>query len=292
MVSIVSFAPFRAEVGLTEYLSQKAYLPADFMRKIVTNKLIYAPVYRYECSWSVSWTASFGYDRWEHYTHYQHHHGKPPVPENRTRLVTTWSPATGTDSGTRTLNSYAGADLPAPAMVVLRYAKTEQTFEGEPDDRFEPFALTADRLWDLEVSGRLDIHIDSSVRRHAQGDRQQGWTWSGSKQYTARPVMCPLHVIDIEYRGKPYRFWVDGSCPVNVQHGKLPKDHGRYFNGLLAFVPAAFSLAMLVLLWPVGRPYLAAATVLLGLGGWFVRKCYERNAREMLKQTAQLVRTA
>ena len=102
------------------YMAGGNYTPDDMLEAATFTKreLLYVPAYLFKVTYEATWTASFGYDRTEHYTEYVtvtkrsgNHSYETQEPRTKTKTVTDWRPANGVDSGIFPVSTYAGKKL-------------------------------------------------------------------------------------------------------------------------------------------------------------------------------------
>lgn len=105
------------------YMASGNYTPDDMLEATTFTKqeCFYVPAFLFRVEYDATWTASFGYDRTEHYTVYEsqslgtdsrgHSRGYHQVPVTKTKTVTDWRPANGVDSDSFKVSAYAGKKL-------------------------------------------------------------------------------------------------------------------------------------------------------------------------------------
>lgn len=215
--------------------------------KFTKMDLFYVPGYVFHGSYNASWTASFGYDRQEHYVEYENRYDSNlkrdiRVPVNKTKTVTDWRPVNGVDSGSFSLPAYGGATQPESVANLIAEMSWN---DGKPFDpaflagfRSEAFEKTADQVYRESVDGRVNAVIDAGVKRHAQGDRQRDWHWTASIDKAVTSYLLPIGWVKYEYAGKEYSYWLDGINPSKYLADKPPVDSKRRTALILGYVPA------------------------------------------------------
>ncbi len=284
---IVPLAVSEREVtrAVDTLLASGAYTPDDLLdRAVVTRREhLYVPVYVFEGSYEAVWTASFGYDRNEHYTEHETRteNGQTrTVPVTRTRTVTDWVPANGNDAGDFTVNGYAGGRLAGKAAELVEtgtvFGRTRayqpsftsglevEAFQGGDDDVFARRART-----------RVDALIERNVKAHGQGTSQRDWHWTARiTERTATRVLLPVCHVVYEYEAKAYHVWFDGADLRRQAADPLPQDQKRKRSVNLGYVPAVAASVQLflagILTEPGGGPLAAASWSTAGIvaGAW------------------------
>jgi hypothetical protein len=272
------------------YMAQGDFTPDDMLEVAVFTRRerLYVPAHRFIVSYEATWTASFGYDRTEHYTEFvsvtKYSNGRSYTvqePRTRKKTVTDWRPANGTDAGSFSVATYAGKLLNESALapgdlvpeVVADGAITafnDSFMKGIESESFtlpEAAALTG-------LKGEIDEHIDGRVRSHGQGDRQKDWHWRANYSHDGQTVYVPICHAVFDYQGTEYHYWTHGVDGSTFRADALPEDANRRTLANKGFVPAiagAVSLVATGALWSVTQ--LGVLSVLLAAGyGWLRRK--------------------
>jgi hypothetical protein len=246
-------------------LASGTYTPDDLLdRAVITRREnFYVPAYVFEGSYEAVWTASFGYDRTEHYTAHETRtdNGKTrTVPVSRSRTVTDWVPANGNDAGDFTVTGYAGARLAAGAADMIEsgtvFGRTRayqasftsgihvEAFQGGDADVFAKRA-----------KAKVDALIERNVKAHKQGTGQRDWHWTARiGDRTATPVLLPVCHVVYEYQAKAYHVWFDGADVCRHAADPLPQDQRRKRSVNLGYVPAWAASAQLVFAGLMSEP--------------------------------------
>ncbi|HRP75271.1 MAG TPA: hypothetical protein PKZ27_06710 [Rhodocyclaceae bacterium] len=233
------------------YMASGEFTPDDLLdqAQVTTLAFHYVPAYVYSGEYEAEWTASFGYAREEHYTEYEEvthssdgRSWTERVPRTRTRTVYDWRPAHGRDRGRFALLGYAGPQAPSFAELL----RDKEDLTGLR--RFDPsylagidaatFAASGESVYAASVQGTINGLIDTSVKQHAQGDRQQDWHWTADVNHRTESALVPLGHAVFEYRDKTYQFWVDGEDPARFKADPLPVDESRRPAINRGFLPA------------------------------------------------------
>ncbi|KGF79488.1 hypothetical protein IA69_24025 [Massilia sp. JS1662] len=284
---IVPLAASEGEVtrAVDTLLASGAYTPDDLLdRAVITRREhVYVPVYVFEGSYEAVWTASFGYDRNEHYTAHETHteNGQTrTVPVTRSRTVTDWVPANGNDAGDFTVTGYAGGRLTGKAAELVEtgtvFGRTRayqssftsgldvEAFQGGDDDVFARRART-----------QVDALIERNVKAHGQGNSQRDWHWTARiTERTATRVLLPVCHVVYEYEAKAYHVWFDGADLRRQAADPLPQDQKRKRSVNLGYVPAVAASVQLflagILTEPGGGPLAAVSlsTASIVAGAW------------------------
>jgi len=239
------------------FMSSGKLTPDDLLdsAKFTKIDLFYVPAYLFKGSYRATWNASFGYDRQEQYTAYESQYDSRlnrtvQVPVTKTKTVTDWRPASGSDSGNFELSAYAGSKQPMSVAQLVQDMAWDNGKEFDPSFvagfRFEEIEKSDDVVYKEAVVARVNSIIESGVKSHAQGDRQQGWSWNASIDKSSISYLLPVGWVKYEYGGKEYNFWLDGISGSKHVADTLPLDSKRRTALILGYVPAgvgAFSYA-------------------------------------------------
>jgi LSD1 subclass zinc finger protein len=252
------------ENAVNTFLASGDYTPDDLLEQAVFTKFdrFYAPAYMFEGQFDALWTASFGYDRTEHYTAYetQHSNGRSrQVPVTKTKTVTDWSPVNGADSGDFLVTGYAGSRLPPNVAELVEYSPgigklTDFKASFTSGLEIEPFALTDSAVYHDRGDPQVTEIIERSVKSHAQGNRQRDWHWTANISKRAIPVAIPICHVVYEYTGKQYNIWTDGTDSSVQIADALPMDEHRQKKVRLGFIPGVASTVALLLAGMMGHP--------------------------------------
>lgn len=261
------------------YMASGHLTPDDMLEASTFTKkeCFYVPAFLFRVEYEATWTASFGYDRTEHYTVYEskslgtdsrgHSRGYHQVPVTKTKTVTDWRPANGVDTGIVSVSTYAGKTLYDSALspndiVPFTIAKGSITsfnpsfMKGVQAENFVMPEASAYSSLKEEISS----NIDHNVQSHGQGDRQQDWHWNAKMSYSTNTLYVPICHAVFDYQGTEYHVWIDGIGESEIRADKLPKDKGRIKSIYLGFIPAGVS-AIIGILYP---PSLVVAVFLVG----------------------------
>jgi tetratricopeptide (TPR) repeat protein len=241
----------------------------------VVKEQMYVPVYQFYGSYEAQWTASFGYDRQEHYTDYETRteNGRTRrVAVSKTKTVTDWRPVNGNDSGRFNVLAYGGSLLKASPLNVetlVEYKLGAESVAFDPSYvkgvANEEFTLAESDAYSLNAKEKVNSIIDSSVREHAQGDRQRDWHWTSSVNKQSATVLVPLCHAVYEFEGKQYHVWVNGAKGDRLVATALPVDAKRRQAVMWGYVPAALSFAAGALaVFKLDLPWGAPIVALLG----------------------------
>jgi LSD1 subclass zinc finger protein len=232
------------------------YTPDDMLEQAVFSRLerFYVPAYLFKGSYEAAWTASFGFDRTEHYTEYetQHSNGESrQVPVTRTRTVTDWTPVSGKDVGSFAVLGYAGTRLPERAIALAescaalgRATPYAPAFSSGVE--MEAVAATGKDAYDRRGLPQVTALIDRSVKAHAQGSQQRDWHF---KAVTDRdkpvPIAIPICHAVFEYGGQSYHVWADGTDAGRQAADPLPQDKARRARVNRGYLPPVLTAAAL-----------------------------------------------
>lgn len=279
------------EQALLRHLASGRYTKDDLVARAVLTSAqsFYAPAFVYSGSYLAHWTASFGYNRSETYvdTVRRTENGQTRREAvSRTRTVTDWDPASGSDAGSFVLLGYCGSGLPAAALELLEHSagvRAMTTYSPAYASGLEtqPSVLNQQDTWAQRVSSRLDAIIEAGVKGHAQGNDQRDWHWSANIDKKVSPVLVPVCQLQYEYKGKTYQAWIDGADPSRVAGERLPTSFGRRIRLFMGyFIP--FWVTVAFLMWePFADSWLparvAAVAALWGHVWWRRRRVFQHS---------------
>lgn len=263
------------------YLAEGSMVPDDILdaAEFTKMELFYVPAYLFHGNYTATWTASFGYDRQEHYTDYENrydHNLKRDVrvAVAKTKTVTDWRPVNGSDSGSFNFPAYGGGPQP-PSVVGLIDGMSWS--DGKPFDasflagfRAEDFGKSADQVFNETGNARVNAVIDAGVKTHAQGDRQRDWNWKANFNHAVTSYFVPLGWARYSYGGQEYNYWLDGIAGGRFVADQPPADKKRKLNLFLGYVPALAGFA-LVAMMPNGSATAAGVAMFAALAWGGVR---------------------
>jgi hypothetical protein len=211
------------------------------------QKFFYVPAYMFTVDYEAHWTASFGYDRTEHYTEYEirslgkdsngKSRGTHKVPVTKTKTVTDWRPANGVDSGNFSVSTYAGNKLVEtelnPAKLVDHAIILGNITDFNPSYMYgfesESFSVSKTSAF-ASLESEISSDIDLRVKKHEKGDHQRDWHWSAKKSYSTSTLYVPIYHAVFDYKGTEYNVWLDGIGTYDgietfgIVADKLPED--------------------------------------------------------------------
>jgi hypothetical protein len=240
--------------ALHEHLITGTLTPDDLLQAavVVQKERFYVPVFEFSGSYEAQWTASFGYDRTEHYTVYENRteNGRTrQVPVTKTRVVTDWRPASGLDSGRFSVWAYAGNRLSEAGPAVLALAEDNSLGHTVPFSAaylqatdHEACALTPEATYDERGRAQVNARIDDGVERHGQGDRQRDWHWTAQIRKQHRTVLVPVCHVAYEYQGQRHHCWSSGVDTSRWVADKLPVDKRRGWALAWGLAPLGIAL--------------------------------------------------
>lgn len=235
------------EKRVYEYMASGDYTPDDILEASTFTKqeLFYVPAFMFRVEYEATWTASFGYDRTEHYTVYEDRHlgndsrgnsrGYHQVPVTKTKTVTDWRPANGVDSGIFSVATYAGKKLgetklnPATLVVPAIYLGSITDFNPSYMNGFESesFSVSEASAY-ASLKSERSSNIDREVKNHGQGDHQRDWNWNAKTSPSTITLYVPIYHAVFDYKGTEYNVWLDGiGTYASMVADKLPVDATR-----------------------------------------------------------------
>ncbi|HEX8611614.1 MAG TPA: tetratricopeptide repeat protein [Telluria sp.] len=242
--------------AVLQHLAANDQVPDDMVeRAVLSAKRFYMPCFAFTGSYAATWTASFGYNRTETYTDHVDRlgdgkHERVPVTKNRT--VVDWRPVSGQDAGNFALLSYGGSGL-APSVLPLlervRNAPTATPFDVSYVSGIDtqPYTLAAKDTYALHTEAQIGRLVEASVKRHGQGDQQRDWHWNASSRWDAAAVYVPVGHVVLEYGGRQYNVWVDGTNAANLVTDALPGNRVKGSHIARGMILPIIALVALVL---------------------------------------------
>lgn len=235
-----------------EYIASGNYTPDDMLALSTFTKqeFFYVPAFIFKIEYTATWTATFGYDRTEHYTVYEtqslgrdshgNSRGTHQVPVTKTKTVTDWRPANGVDSGNFSVSTYAGNKLNETRLNPEKLVDHAINFGSITDfrssymDGFETESFSVSKHSAYEsLESEISSDIDQSVKKHGQGDHQRDWHWNAQTSYSTSKIYVPIYHAIFDYKGTKYNVWLDGIGTYNrctiygISADKLPEDTER-----------------------------------------------------------------
>ena len=292
--------------AVLQHLAANDQVPDGMVeRAVLSVKRFYMPCFTFKGSYTAIWTASFGYNRNESYIDFvnrQVNGQSQRVPVTRNRTVVDWRPVNGQDAGGFALLGYAGSGLaPSASLLLERLRNLDQ---ATPFDigyvsgvDTHPSALAPNDTSALHIEAQVNKLVEAGVMRHAQGDQQRDWHWSANTRWDSSAVYVPVGHVMLEYGGKQYNVWVDGTDPANLATDALPLNLAKANHTLRGMIlPIIATLALMFAglasssFWhEMTMERLAAVGVLWGLSAWRDRR---RNRRSQHARQSALAKRA
>ena len=267
-----------------QHLASGDLTPDHLLEHATVSKTerLYVPAIEFFGAYEAQWTASFGYDRTEHYTDYEtrtvNGHSRQ-VAVSKTKTVTDWRPVNGTDTGKFYVTAYAGTRLTSPVLDVTPLVEQQIASAAVPFDssyltgvEFEDFAHPETDVYQNRGRPQVNQIIDRNVEKHGQGDHQKDWHWTADISKRSSTVLVPVCHAVYEFEGKEYNVWVSGVDTSRLIADPLPVDQDRKKAIQFGFIPAAVAFAASALAifkfdaaWTFPLVVLAVAG---GLGYW------------------------
>jgi hypothetical protein len=242
------------------YMASGDYTPDDLIDKALITKLemSYRPAYLFSGDFEAKWTATFEYDRIEHYNVIEERYDSDLKRNVRrevtkTRTVADPRPHSGVASGQYALIGYAGQTINDSSVLSLIEGCSTRSLVDFSDEFLaqiptEPFTVSADKSFSHRARGRLDELIERSVKEHAQGDRQKDWIWNPKTSRREHSLFVPVCYAQFEYNDSIYDFWTDGTGAGRRVGDPLPVDKGKKSRVRRGFIPLIIlSVATLIL---------------------------------------------
>jgi hypothetical protein len=194
-------------------------IDVDFLKKIniKNKKIISCSFYWIWGDYKAKWSASFGYNREVHYTvweevRYQDHNGtyrSKKEPVSKTKTVTDWTPANGTDDGDFVEHCYGGSlfEKNTPFFFkTLNLPAEGNKFNPKKYDLIDEYAYTENQIISRVDSAVGDKIHDQVISKNMQGDRQKDWrvSYSLTNIKTAK-VSFPIAESELEFNKKKFK---------------------------------------------------------------------------------------
>jgi len=243
----------KLEDAVFQHLAEGKYTPDDLLEHASFTKFeqFFVPAYAFTGTYEAQWTASFGYDRTEHYTDFVSDGKGNSRPVTRSRTVTDWKPVNGTDTGKFSVLTYGGSrlsesQLNLPARLVERCRLGSNVADYSPSFtsgfEIEAYAVAPNDAYSARGKDQVNAIVDAGVKQHAQGDRQRDWHWTGSTRKKTSRVLVPVCHVVYEYKGCTYNVWTDGTSTANLVADTAPVDDSRKRAVQLGFIPAGVAV--------------------------------------------------
>jgi LSD1 subclass zinc finger protein len=238
------------EDAVFQHLAEGNYTPDNLLEHATFTKIeqFFVPAYAFTGSYEAQWTASFGYDRTEHYTDFVRDSKGNSRPVSKTRTVTDWRPVNGSDTGDFSVLTYGGARLSDSPLDLTTRLVERCRMGGELVDystsftsgfEVEAYGIRPNDAYAGRGEALVEKVIEAGVMRHAQGDRQKDWHWKSKKHKQSSRVLIPVCHVVYEFQGQAYNVWTDGTSTQNLVADKAPEDHSRKREVRIGFVPLA-----------------------------------------------------
>lgn len=256
---VVTLAVSRSQLedAVFQHLAEGKYTPDNLLEHATFTKVeqFFVPAYAFTGTYEAQWTASFGYDRTEHYTDYVRDSNGNTRPVAKTRTVTDWRPVNGTDTGDFSVLTYGGSQLTEsslnlPTRLVERCAMGGDVVAYSPSFtsgfEVEAYSVRPNDAYLGRGEELVNGAIDAGVKRHAQGDRQKDWHWKATTRKQTSRILIPVCHVIYEYDGQSFNVWLDGTSTANFVADAAPEDHSRRRAVRIGFIPGAVAVAGLV----------------------------------------------
>lgn len=273
-----------------QHIASGKYTPDNLLEHATFSKVerMYVPAYVYMGSYEAEWTASFGYDRTEHFTVYERDSQGNSRPVNKTKTVTDWRPVNGSDSGEFSAVGYAGELLDGSPLKPFDIVEFNRGL-GEPkpyDSSYlsglesEAFVVLESDVFSRRAEPQIERIIERSVKQHAQGEHQRDWHWKQKISKVVRTALVPICHVVYEYDGKAHHVWMDGTDTNHLLSDPLPVDTERMKTVQMSFVPVGVAAVALPLAGLMSGGGVMAAVSWFTVGvvaaagayGWFRRE--------------------
>lgn len=248
---VVTLTVSRAQLedAVFQHLAEGNYTPDNLLEHATFTRVeqFFVSAFSFRGTYEAQWTASFGYDRTEHYTDYVRDSNGNSRPVSKTKTVTDWRPVNGTDTGDFSVLTYGGtrlndSDLNLTARLVerCRMAGDVVDYSASFTSGFEveAYALKPNEAYAGRGEALVNHVIEAGVMRHAQGDRQKDWHWKATTRKQSSRILIPVCHVVYEYQGKSYNVWTDGTSTQNLVADAAPQDDSRKRAVRIGFVPA------------------------------------------------------
>lgn len=241
---ILGFAitPDQAKQLFINWLGRNSWFrPGDLTKRAVTDKQrgVYLPFWHFAMLAQSRWSANIG-EHWYKTEHYTVKNAKGRE-ERRTRQVlkVEWFPLSGAFE-----RYWFGHLVPAASGINAGEAKAIGPYPLTALSRYRPYFLAGWMSEEYNVSRasaeeqcRTEFQQRQSqeINRFLPGDTQRGLTIDTRVEMLESDlVLLPVYVLSYRYRGKQYRFLVNGTNGKVV--GQKPWSAGRIAAVVIAIV--------------------------------------------------------
>jgi hypothetical protein len=204
----------------------KEFLTSSYLDEF---KVIYAPFYVVSIDYRAEWTASFGFDRIEHYTHYRKVHSNGSYhmePETKQKTVTDWHVKSGQTSGSIPMMAYGGQNQPKIGRLVENSFSAPKSYSKSFQDGSDVELEFIDYdKWKQNNSSRIGSAIESNViQNNRQGDRQKSWRVSYKYEDQGYKIYIPVYSANLIYKNKKTNVFLTSGSLFGTNFSKTFQD--------------------------------------------------------------------
>ena len=251
--AILPFAVPEAEgkERLRGWLRSLWFAPNALKRYATANRRmagIYAPHWTFDAETRTAYTGARGVNRTETYTNSK--------GETQTRTTTDWYPTSGrVRVAFDDLLVLGSASLPEPLTDKVQPWPLERLDPYRPEViagfRSEAYTVGLAGAWDVAQRKMVPV-IQQAIRRDIGGDAQRIDTMqTATAEETFKHVLLPLWVAAYRFRGRSYRFVVNGA--TGQVAGERPWSPWKIGFAVLAALLVAGTIYVLSEMQPGGR---------------------------------------
>jgi hypothetical protein len=233
-----------------QWLAGLWFRPSSLKKRAEMERIdgVYVPAWTFDCRTSSSWSADAGY----HYTtteSYTAMQNGRPVTRTRTVVHTRWVPASGTHQGAYDdwlVQASKGLDQKAlkelePFDTVRGLVPYEERFLA--GFKAERYSVNLDDAW-RTARAEIAADVERACARMVPGDTHRNLHVSTAvSSVTFKHVLLPVWMASYQYKGKPYRYLVNGE--TGKATGTAPYSTFKLVAFAILVIAALFALARL-----------------------------------------------
>lgn len=231
-----------------KWVHSRWFAPSDLKKYLrQTEKLagVYIPYWTYDADTDSQYTGMRGINRTESYTSYE---GGKAV--TKTRTTTDWYPCSGyVDRHFDDVLVLASTSLPKPYTEALE--PWDLTNLTAFDDKFlsgfkaESYAVDLVKGYD-DAKAKMDVVIRQDVCSHIGGHQQRILTLHTThSDVTFKHILLPIWISAFNYRGKIYRFMINGR--TGEVQGERPYSFWKIFFFVLICLAVVATIVVLAM---------------------------------------------
>jgi hypothetical protein len=197
---------------------------------------IYLPFHFIQVNYNAEWSASFGFDRVEHYTEYrkkvQADKSYYMEPVTKTKTVTDWKLSNGRSSGLFSIFLYAGSDYQTAGKLI---ENSNFSLSGLKKS-FQENSVVETDFSDYDGcrrknSSRIDTIISSDVvQKNRKGDRQKDWSVSYEYKDQNEEIYIPIYKANLYFRKRKKSIFITTGSVFSTTYEKIIEDDKAFLE--------------------------------------------------------------